>query len=225
MRVLWLLWMRVSGARNEDTRFLWLLSAYDFLLQNFDLFLFKSHHSFHYFLVSYHHDLTIRSNPCSCTNSAKLSFISYLLCPHPPYLSFSLSLTTYRNTSQDKGEYDSGTKHCTNTIRVQMVWLRLVIRLVLNASPLPIQTLRSPWHQVVEDLVSLLRGQLDRHLQGPVHRPLFLNQTSPQLSQTPRRNSPEGSLQRWSSHWWLAHDTTVQLQTRKVHQVHLIRTH
>jgi len=98
---------------------------------------------------------------CSCMNSAKLSFISYLLCLHPPYLSFSLSLTTYRNTSQDKGEYDSGTEHYTNTIRVQMVRLRLVIRLVLNASPLPIQTLRSPWHQVIENLVSLLRGQLD----------------------------------------------------------------
>jgi len=57
---------------------------------------------------------------CSCTNSAKLSFISYLLCPYPPYLSFSLSLMTYRNTSQDKGEYNLGTKHWTNTIRVQM---------------------------------------------------------------------------------------------------------
>jgi len=78
---------------------------------------------------------------CSCTNSAKLSFISYLLCPHPPYLSFSLSLTIYRNTSQDKGEYDSGTEHWTNTIRVQMVRLQLVIRLVLNTSPLPIRTL------------------------------------------------------------------------------------
>ena len=74
---------------------------------------------------------------CSCMNSAKLSFISYLLCLHPPYLSFSLSLTTYRNTSQDKGEYDSGTEHCTNTIRVQMVRLRLVIRLVCHCpSPL-----------------------------------------------------------------------------------------
>ena len=39
------------------------VSAYDFLLQNFDLFLFKSQHSFHYFLISYHYDLTIRPNP------------------------------------------------------------------------------------------------------------------------------------------------------------------
>jgi len=74
---------------------------------------------------------------CSCTSSAKLPSFSYLLCLHPPYLSFSLSLTTYRNTSQDKGEYDSGTEHCTNTIRVQMVRLRLVIRLVCHCpSPL-----------------------------------------------------------------------------------------
>ena len=74
-------------------------------------------------------------------------------------------------------------------------------------------------------LAPSVRGQLDQHLQGPVHRPLFLNQMSPQFSQTPRQNSPEGSLQRRPSHWWLAYNATMQLQTRKVHQVHLTRTH
>jgi len=39
------------------------VSAYDFLLQNFDLFLFKSQHSFRNFLISHCYDITIRSNP------------------------------------------------------------------------------------------------------------------------------------------------------------------
>jgi len=39
---------------------------------------------------------------CSCTSSARFPSFGYLLCLHPPYLSFSLSLTTYRNTSQNQ---------------------------------------------------------------------------------------------------------------------------
>jgi len=35
---------------------------------------------------------------------------------------------------------------------------------------------------------------------------------------------PEGSLQRRPSHWWLAHHVTMQLQARKLNQVHLIWT-
>ena len=127
-----------------------------------------------------------------------LSF-GYELHIHPPYLSFSLSLTTYRNTSRRQRRIWFGHKHCTNTIRVLMVWLRLVIQLVLNTPTLPIRTLRSPWHQVVEDLVSFFSRQLNQHLQGPVHQPLLLNQMSPQLSQTPCTGG-KGALT-WGIHW------------------------
>jgi len=106
-----------------------------------------------------------------------------------------------------------------------MVLLQLVVQLILNTFILPTWTLWSSWHQVVKNLFSFFSRQLNQHLQRPVHQPLLLNQTSSQFPQTFWQNSPEGSLQRWPSHWWLVHHMTMDLEMRKFDQVDLIGTH
>ena len=76
------------------------MSAYNFMVTKFDLFLSKSQHSFHNSLIFHCYDLTFLFVVVFILQSPFI-WLFTLLSHSLPFL-FSLSLTTYRNMSGHK---------------------------------------------------------------------------------------------------------------------------